>query len=160
MTSPHTFRSAMAAFASGVTVITTTDEDAKPYGFTATSFCSVSLSPPLLLVCLAQTANCYPVFASCARFAVSMLRDGQDEVALRFATTRADKFGSGIVSRTPAGLPVIDSALCAIECSIQDRYDAGDHMLLLGRVDWVQFQNGAPLIYFNRAFHRLSSSTS
>ncbi|MFI0421574.1 flavin reductase family protein [Spongiactinospora sp. 9N601] len=160
MTSPDAFRTAMSAFASGVTVVTTMDEGGKPYGFTATSFCSVSLSPPLLLVCLAQSAKCYPVFASCGRFAVSMLRDGQDEVALRFADTRADKFGAGVATQTPAGLPVVDSALCGIECSIQDRYDAGDHMLLLGRVDWVHFHSGDPLIYFNRAFHRLGSVRS
>ncbi|MEU4575128.1 flavin reductase family protein [Nonomuraea sp. ATR24] len=157
MTSSDAFRSAMAAYASGVTVVTTVGGDGEPYGFTATSFCSVSLSPPLLLVCLAQSANCYPVFAACESFAVSMLRDGQDEVALRFANTAADKFGSGVARETPAGLPAVEAAMCVVECAIEDRYDAGDHMLLLGRVTWVRFRHGDPLIYFNRAFHRLGS---
>ena len=86
------FREAMARFPAGVTIVTTADRAGRPRGFTASSFCSVSLDPPLVLVCLARSAESYPVFDTCDRFAVSMLGEDDADLAHRFATRRPDKF--------------------------------------------------------------------
>ena len=95
---PPAFRAAMSRFAAGVTVVTTRDEQHRPYGFTASSFCSVSLDPPLVLVCLARTANSFPVFARSPRFAVSILQAHHVELAERFAANCS-------CSSSPSGPP-------------------------------------------------------
>ena len=152
------FRDALSRFPAGVTVVTTTeetDEGATPVGFTASSFCSVSLDPPLILVCLARTANCYPVFAGCGCFAVSILTGEHTDLAARFATKRADKFDGGAFTATADGLPAVDGALCVLECATEDVIEAGDHVIMLGRVNGVDLGEGTPVVYFDRAFHQL-----
>src|SRR5436190_8717985 len=114
LSAAQSFRAAMARFASGVTVVTTQDERHRPYGFTASSFCSVSLEPPLILVCLAREAYSYRAFASSARFAVSILQAHHTDLARTFATPGADKFEGCALSRTPSGLPVVNGALAVI----------------------------------------------
>lgn len=153
---PLVFRSAMARFAAGVTVVTALDERGAPHGFTASSFCSVSLDPPLVLVCLARSANSYPVFIHSGRFAVSILREQHTDVATRFATKGTDKFDSSMSAATPGGLPAVDGALCVLECAVYDRHDAGDHVVLIGRTQWVHVDDGRPLVHFDRGFRQLS----
>jgi flavin reductase ActVB len=154
---PPAFRAAMSRFATGVTVVTTRDEENRPYGFTASSFCSVSLDPPLILVCLARTANSFQVFARSPRFAVSILQAQHAEVAARFATKRADKFDGCIIAPSPSGLPVVAQALAVVECELRNRHEAGDHIIMVGQVYGVQLSEGSPMVYFERAFHRLAS---
>lgn len=96
------FRAAMAQLAGGVVVVTTEDADGRPYGFTATSFCSVSMDPALVLVCLAETSSSYEAFMDCRGFAVSLLGQEQRALATRFATTGADKFRAEDTVTTPA----------------------------------------------------------
>ena len=150
------FREAMARFASGVTVVTTIDEDAKvPVGFTASAFSSLSLDPPLVLVCLARSADCYPAFATAGSMAVSILRVDQQDVALRFATRGADKFGpTALVHGEVTGLPLIRDALAHVECELWDRFDGGDHVILVGKVLLARVADGEPLLHFNRRFGR------
>jgi flavin reductase ActVB len=152
----NAFRTAMSCFASGVTVVTTRDEDDTPFGFTANSFCSVSLEPPLILVCLARTANCYPVFTTCRRFAVSVLADHHHDVARRFATKQEDKFEGTAFTSAAHSLPAVEGALCVLSCDIEDLVDAGDHAILLGRVYHARVRQGTPMIYYNSTFHQLS----
>ncbi|GAA2879320.1 actinorhodin polyketide dimerase [Actinoplanes cyaneus] len=150
---PATFRDAMARFPTGVTIVTTHDEDGVPYGFTASSFCSVSLDPPLVLVCLAKSANSYPVFARTGHFAVSILQAHHADVAHRFASKAADKFASGEFVRTDQDRTVLAGAAAAVECLVASRYDVGDHMIMVGRVDTVLLgDKGTPAIYFDRRF--------
>lgn len=152
------FRDAMARFPSGVTIVTTLDESGRPHGFTASSFCSVSAEPPLVLVCLAKSANSYPVFAHNDRFAISILQDDHVPLARRFASKSADKFtGSGFV-RTPRGAIVLEDALAVIECSVHRRYEAGDHMIIVGEVERVSLgDRRRPVVYFDRAFNTICS---
>ena len=82
------FRNALATFATGVTVVTTRDGEGAPQGFTANSFTSVSLNPPLILVCVARSANCFPIFAACKHFAVNILHEEQRAVSEVFAVLR------------------------------------------------------------------------
>jgi flavin reductase ActVB len=157
---PSTFRDAMARFPTGVTIVTTHDEDGKPYGFTASSFCSVSLDPPLVLVCLAMGANSYPVFARTDHFTVSVLRAHHGELARRFASKKADKFAHGRFVRTDAGRTVLAEALSVLECAVESRYTAGDHMIMVGRVtDVLLAGQGDPAVYLDRDFGTVSPAT-
>jgi flavin reductase ActVB len=150
------FTEAMSRFASGVTIVTTVDAAGGAHGFTASSFCSVSLDPPLVLVCLARSANSYPVFAGCERFSVSVLRAEQADLALRFARTGTDKFGHGRFVTGAGGVSVVDGALALVECTAERVYEAGDHIILLGRVRHARVDEGSPAIYFNRSFSTLA----
>jgi flavin reductase (DIM6/NTAB) family NADH-FMN oxidoreductase RutF len=102
--STQDFREAMSAFPSGVTVVTTTDAEGRWWGFTATSFCSVSAEPPLVLVCLAETAECHPVFAAATDWIIHVLAADHGALALRFATRGADKFGESDFVAGPFGV--------------------------------------------------------
>jgi flavin reductase ActVB len=155
-TTPHgdAFRAAMARFPAGVTIVTTVDEKGSPHGFTASSFCSVSMDPPLVLVCLARSANSCPVFLRSRRFSVSILRAGHTEVARWFASAGVDKFGGGFTHEMN-GLPTVVDALCVVVCTLQSRFDAGDHVILLGQAQAVDVGEGSPMVYYNQNFRRL-----
>jgi flavin reductase ActVB len=149
-------RDALAQFASGVTVVTTTDEVGKPWGFTASSFCSVSSEPPLVLVCLADDAECHPVFASEASFAVNVLRAEDEAVAMTFASRGADKFaGFAFASHPQEHVPVLENALATLVCRTADRHLAGDHVILVGEAVDAWAHDGSPMVYYDRAFRRL-----
>jgi len=147
------FREAMASFPSGVTIVTTTAEDGTPWGFTATAFCSVSADPPLVLVCLARTAQCHPAFERARSWAIHVIHPGHTELATRFATRGADKFGGGEFVTNPSGLPVLPGVPVLLECSEYARYDGGDHTILVGRVRDVELGAEPPALYFRRGFH-------
>ena len=154
------FREAMARFPSGVTIVTTQDESGRPHGFTASSFCSVSAEPPLVLVCLATSANSYPLFARNDHFAISILQADHVDLARRFASKDTDKFAGGGFVRTPRGATVLEDALAVVECSVGRRYEAGDHMIMLGEVEQVSLAETElrrPAVYFDRAFSTICS---
>ncbi|MFC8042145.1 flavin reductase family protein [Nocardia sp. NPDC057353] len=147
------FIDAMAQYPSGVTIVTATDPDGAPVGFTASSFCSVSVDPPLVLVCLARTANCFPVFAVAESFAVSVLGAEQTELAFRFATKRPDKFAGDDFVTTAAGAVVVRDSPVRLECAVRSRVEAGDHTILVGAVEAVsQARHLRPAIYVDRGF--------
>ncbi|MGH3566950.1 MAG: flavin reductase family protein [Pseudonocardia sp.] len=163
-TSPPTtdstaFRDAMARFPSGVTIVTTHDDSGTPHGFTASSFCSVSAEPPLVLVCLARSANSYPVFVRSNRFAISILQADHVEVARRFASKNTEKFACGEFARTASGATVLETASAVVECSVYRRYEAGDHMIMVGAVEHVSLTDvRAPVVYFDREFNTICST--
>jgi flavin reductase ActVB len=149
------FRAAMARFAAGVVVVTTRDAEGTPQGLTATSFCSVSLEPPLILVCVAETASAYDAFAACDEFAVSLLSADHAAVATRFATSGADKFRAEDTVLTPGLMPAVAGALGELHCSVYDRHRTGDHVILIGAVTGVRLTDGEPLLYYQRSFRVL-----
>lgn len=152
-------RDAMARVPAGVALVTAHDRSGVPHGFTASSFVSVSMEPPLALVCLARTANSFPVFDSCSEFAVSVLREDHTGLAMRFARKSADKFAGGEFIRTARGGTVLDGALAVVECTVHERYPAGDHIILLGEVQSVHAeQKGVPAVYVDRGFAALCSA--
>lgn len=151
------FREAMSRFPSGVTIVTTEDERGGRHGFTASSFCSVSLDPPLVLVCLATSATCHPVFATTTHFGVHILKAHHAGLARRFASKEPDKFGEGLFVRTSAGRTVLEDAAAVVHCSVDARHPAGDHVLIVGRADGVMLADkGSPAVYFDRAFCTVS----
>ncbi|MFC5996378.1 flavin reductase family protein [Pseudonocardia hispaniensis] len=151
------FREAMASFPSGVTIVTTTDADGRWWGFTATSFCSVSLDPPLVLVCLARTAECHPVFAASDRWIVHVIHPDHADLAVRFATRGADKFTDAGFRPDPRGLPVLPRACVTLDCTTHATYPGGDHTILLGRVQHTRLGETEPAIYFRRSFRTVSA---
>jgi flavin reductase ActVB len=154
------FRRAMASFPSGVTIVTTTDADGRWWGFTATSFCSVSLDPPLVLVCLAGSAECHPVFAHAQRWIVHIVHPQDTGLAVRFATRGADKFADAGFVADARGMPVLDRACVTLDCSSHAKHSGGDHTVLLGRVENTRLSDDlVPAVYFNRGFHRLPAGS-
>ncbi|MFE5245071.1 MULTISPECIES: flavin reductase family protein [unclassified Streptomyces] len=149
------FRAAMARLAGGVVVVTTWDAEGAPRGFTATSFCSVSMDPPLVLVCLARTSSSYQVFSECQGFAVSLLREDQSALATRFARSGGDKFRSEDTAPTPRLFPAVAGALAVLDCAVHARHPAGDHIILVGAVGHVLPGRGDPLVYYDRGFRQL-----
>lgn len=153
---PMRFRDAMASFPSGVTIVTTADRDGRWWGFTATSFCSLSVEPPLVLVCLAKRAECHPVFLTAERFVIHVIPPDHAALAIRFATRGADKFADAGFAPNHRGLPVLDSSCVVLECDAHHHYNGGDHTILVGRVEETHLADDHPAVYFRRDFHQLA----
>jgi flavin reductase (DIM6/NTAB) family NADH-FMN oxidoreductase RutF len=148
MTDPRALRNAFGTFATGVTVVTTRQPDGTPRGFTANSFTSVSLDPPLLLVCLAKTAHSADVFSEAPHFAVNILAEDQKAVSGLFASRAPDKFQNCAWTPGPSDMPLIDGSLAAFTCANHQLVDAGDHLILIGYIDHFSTTEGQPLGYF------------
>lgn len=159
MISADDFRKVLSHFASGVTVITTCDADGRPTGLTASAFTSVSLDPPLILVCVAHSSQSYPALRERGRFAVNFLCSKQEDVSRRFATSKQiDKF-EGVPHRiTELGLPVLTEALAHLECVTVNAHVEGDHTVFIGRVESSATTDAAPLLYFRGKYDRLGGS--
>jgi len=151
------FREAMASFPSGATIVTTRDATGGWWGFTASSFCSVSLDPPLVLVCLARSAQCYRAFADADRWNVHVLQHRHADLAVRFATRGADKFdGAGFIPDAH-GLPILSDVSVSLRCAAHSKADGGDHIVLMGQVEEVAIGEEMPFVYFRRKFHSLET---
>ena len=152
------FRRALGAFVTGVTVVTTIQPDGSPRGFTANSFTSVSLDPPLVLVCIAKTASSYEVFSQTKHFAVSVLAEDQKNVSGVFASKAADKFAQVAWCARTTGAPVMDGAAASFDCTTHEVVDAGDHVILIGRVVDFVHTSSSPLGYCRGAYVNFSLS--
>ena len=141
-------RKALGSFVTGVTVVTTLEPNGEPRGFTANSFTSVSLDPPLILVCLGRSAASYPVFAATGSFAVNILSDQQRAVSGIFASKNSDKFADVPWRPGRSGNPLLEGGAAWLDCKVHDRIEAGDHIVLIGWV--VAFGHSArpPLGYY------------
>lgn len=157
---PDEFRHVLSHFATGVTVVTTWDADGRPTGLTASAFTSVSLEPPLILVCVDHKAQSYPALRANGRFAVNILAADHEALSRRFATTNAEKF-DGVTYRPGAlGLPLLPEALAHLECRTVHAYAGGDHTIFVGEVEAAQAREGAPLVYFGGLYTRLDQRRS
>ena len=153
---PRTLRDALGSFATGVTVVTCVDEDARPFGLTVNSFTSVSLDPPLLLVCVAKQARCAPALTSASHFAVNVLQTGQRPASIRFSTRDEDRFGATPWSTGETGAPLLMDSLGVFECERHAVHDGGDHDILVGRVVRASFDAKMdPLLFFRGSYRRL-----
>lgn len=140
-------RDAFGAFATGVTVVTALDATGRPVGFTANSFTSVSLDPPLLLICLGKSSSNFAIFSQTARFAVNILAADQTDISQRFATPCADRFAGLDWQAGPGGAPLLPGVAAWFDCARHQVIDAGDHIVLLGRIDTFERAARDPLIY-------------
>jgi 3-hydroxy-9,10-secoandrosta-1,3,5(10)-triene-9,17-dione monooxygenase reductase component len=160
---PDDFRRVMSHFATGVTIITAWDAEHRPTGLTASSFTSVSLHPPLILVCVSQKAQSYPAIKAAGRFAVNILCQGQEAASRRFATSTTapgeDKFAGLEYRPGPLGLPVLPEAMAQLECTVVHAYPGGDHTIFVAQVEsgeWTDTDK-EPLLYFRGKYSRLHS---
>lgn len=157
---PDEFRHVLGHFASGVTVVTTWDADGRPTGLTASAFTSVSLEPPLILVCVDHKAQSYPALRASSRFAVNVLAVEHETLSRRFATTDADKFNGVSYHPGPLGLPLLPEALAHLECRTVHAYSGGDHTIFVGEVEAAHAHDGEPLLYFRGDYTRLDHRRS
>jgi len=148
-------RRVMGHFATGVTVVTTKDGADTPFGLTANAFASLSLQPPLVLVCVDKGAHCYSCFERSKIFAVNVLAEGQEEISRRFATKGAEKFNGIPWHKGESGVALLDGAIGHIECKVASSYDGGDHTIYVGEVLRAATAGERPLIFFQGKYHRL-----
>ena len=145
-------RRAFGNFATGVTIVTTLDNEGTPCGFTANSFTSVSIDPPLLLVSIAKSAYGCPIFSASGGFAVNILARNQRELSNRFASAGSDKFAGLNWRAEITGSPVIDGVVAWFDCTHHEQVDAGDHIILLGRIENYAHNTDAPLGFCRGAY--------
>lgn len=152
----RTLRDAMGCFATGITIVTAVGPDGAPVGLTANSFTSVSLDPPLLLVCIANNAGTAPILRESEWFGVNVLQTSQQQTSNRFAGKGEDRFGSTAWHPGEGGIPVIDGSLASFECRRNAVHNGGDHLILVGEVVRAQFEpRRDPLLYFRGKYRRL-----
>jgi flavin reductase (DIM6/NTAB) family NADH-FMN oxidoreductase RutF len=154
---PAAYRAAIGRFATGVCVVTTPG----PAGLTTNAVTSVSLDPLLLAVCFDATSRTLEAVRASRRFAVNVLRAGQDELAAVFASKRVhrEKF-EAVTHSVEHGLPVLDDALAWLACRVERLVPAGDHEIALGAVEAAQAEDGEPLVFFAGGYRSLAGTTS
>ncbi|HEY0890753.1 MAG TPA: flavin reductase family protein [Nocardioides sp.] len=148
---PMAMRQAMGRFATGVAVITT-EEDGRPHGMTVNSLTSVSLEPPLLLVCFNHGARTAEAAVSSGRFVVNILSKRQQAIALRFAARGEDHFAGLDLDYAGHRVPVVPQALAHLECDVERVVEAGDHTIVLGAVLGATMREGEPLGFYGGKF--------
>ena len=146
------FRAVMAAVCAPVTVVTTTDPDGHPRGATVSSFTSLSLEPPLVSVAFDRRSALLAEIRAAGRFGVNLLGHGQDDLAVRFATRGADRFGGDTAWFADRGLPRLRDAAGWVACELDRTVEAGDHLLLFGLVTALGSTQLPPLVYAHRTF--------
>ncbi len=144
-------RRVLGSFATGVTVVTGTALG-QPAGFSCQSFAAVSLDPPLVLFCPATTSTSWPRIATSGRFAVNVLADDQQDISARFGRSGVDKFAGLEWHPSPWG-PVLDGVLATVQCTIEDVHPAGDHEIVVGRVQqMLSHRECGPLVFFRGSY--------
>lgn len=150
------FRRVLGHFAAGVTIVTTVGDDGTPYGLTATAFTSVSLEPPLVLVCVDKRSESHPHFHTSQVFVVNFLAVDHEHLSRRFAVSGGDKFDGLAVRCGVTGAPVLAEALGYLECRAIDILDGGDHTVFIGQVEAGDAREGEPLLYFRGGYRLIS----
>ncbi len=158
MLDPKELRRVMGHFATGVTIVTTKSGDGTPYGLTATAFTSLSLDPPLCIVCVDRRAESFAHFYDSKVFTVNVLVREQEDLSNRFAKSGGDKFSGVPTVPGRHGAPLIAGALAHLECRITDTLEGGDHVIHVGRVEHVHTAPGEPLLYFQGRYRRLADA--
>jgi flavin reductase (DIM6/NTAB) family NADH-FMN oxidoreductase RutF len=149
------FRAALSRFPSGITVVTSRGPAGELYGITVSAFCSVSLDPPLILVCIEKTTASHTAIQGSRSFAVNILPAGAEQLSERFSLPASDKFENVDHRSGVDGVPVLDEALVALECRLENAFDGGDHTIFVGLVERASIKDGRPLVYFHGSYHDL-----
>jgi flavin reductase (DIM6/NTAB) family NADH-FMN oxidoreductase RutF len=155
---PETFREVMGHLAGGVTVVTALGGDGQPRGFTATAVCSVSLDPPLVLVCVGRDASTPGAIREAGRYALNFLSSEDMASANRFAGSKGGKFEGVEWADGPGGSPLLPGVLAWVECDVERDVEAGDHTIFIGRVTAAAIQSaqGSPLVHFGGRYHTVT----
>ncbi len=154
------FRAALSKFASGVTIVTTKDMDGNLHGITVSAFCSVSLDPPLILVCIEKKAACHFAVGDSGAFVVNILSENHIDYSNRFALSIPDKFEGMDYREGVNGIPFLENVLAILECRLVNSQINGDHTIFVGQVEnTVINENENPLLYFNGLYRKLGEVT-
>jgi flavin reductase (DIM6/NTAB) family NADH-FMN oxidoreductase RutF len=153
---PDTFRSILGRFATGVTVITAADTARGDFGITVTAFASLSLGPPLVLVCIDHQASIHPVMVTASHFVVNVLAAEQEAIARRFSAPDDEQRFQGLgYSRGATGAAVLDDVLAYLECRLVQATEGGDHTIFAGAVEVAKSRSGRPLLYYRGGYAQL-----
>ncbi|MEO0362226.1 MAG: flavin reductase family protein [Pseudomonadota bacterium] len=153
---PKALRDAFGAFMTGVTIVTARDPGGELAGLTANSFTSVSLDPPLLLVCLARRSQSLLIIQRAGGFAVNILAESQQDLSNRFARPSDDRFDGVDWAPGPFGAPILSGVCGWFDCRLHDQVTAGDHVILIGKVEGFDHAGGAPLGYARGGYFSLN----
>jgi flavin reductase (DIM6/NTAB) family NADH-FMN oxidoreductase RutF len=152
---PDDFRAALSRFPSGITVVTSVNRQSVAHGITVSAFCSVSLEPPLILVCIEKTTGSHTALLESRVFVVNFLAAGQDALSERFSSILTDKFDGVGLRPGIGGVPMLRDALVTLECALRDDFDGGDHTIFVGEVETVTIRDGDPLFSFHGSYRDL-----
>jgi flavin reductase (DIM6/NTAB) family NADH-FMN oxidoreductase RutF len=149
------FRAALGRFASGVTVVTTRNAAGRFHGITVSAFCSVSLEPPLVLICIEKVTGSHYALEESGIFIVNILDRSQQFLSEHFATQLPEKFEGIKYHPGMEGIPVLDDALVSLECRITQICDGGDHSIYIAGVENAEIKDGSPLVYFHGNYREI-----
>lgn len=149
------FKRAMSQFASGVTIVTAAHAG-RLYGMTVASFASLSLNPPLVLICVGRKMQTHDAIVGSKRFGVSVLAQEQQHLSGHFASKLDDKFAGIDYRLGSSGVPLLGGAICTLECALHEHLGGGDHSIFVGRVEEADTTDGAPLVYFRSGYRELA----
>jgi flavin reductase (DIM6/NTAB) family NADH-FMN oxidoreductase RutF len=158
MIDADTFRAVLGRFASGITIVTARDEAGKDHGMTVSAFSSLSLDPPLVLLCVDHAASMHELLCSHPRIGISILSTGQEAYSRRFAdvdAVRSERFDGIAYTRGDAGVVLLDNALAHLECRVLRHHDGGDHTIFIVDVERAEPLAGRPLLYFRGGYTQL-----
>jgi len=150
------FRCACGRFATGVAIASVLDSQGVPHGLTVSSFTSVSLSPPLILICLGHEVTIIDLFRASRYFGINVLAQNQRGLSERFARKNEDRFNGLEWRRGETGVPLLPGVLASIECAVDQRVTAGDHDILIGEMVSARVAEGEPLIHFASRYRALA----
>ena len=151
-------RKVLGHFATGVTVVTTRRASGEPWGFTVNAFSSVSLSPPLILVCVGHSGESFQAMSEAEYFAVNFLTEDQEEVSRVFASRSPDRFDGVRHKDTANGAPLLEGCLGFLECRKTAAHEHGDHTILIGEVLTGEAHGGAPLLFYQSSYGRMETA--
>lgn len=156
MIDSDTFRSVLGRFASGVSIVTARDDAGDDHGMTVSAFASVSLDPPLVLVCIDHTASMHDLLLEHPRFGISVLSSEQEAYSRRFATDPdTGRFDGIAYTRGDSGVVLLDESLAHLECKVVQHHDAGDHTIFIAEVERAEPRHGRPLLYYRGGYAQL-----
>jgi flavin reductase (DIM6/NTAB) family NADH-FMN oxidoreductase RutF len=155
MIDSDTFRSVLGRFASGITIVTSRDDAGVDHGMTVSAFCSLSLTPPMVLICVDHVASMHDLLLGHPKFGISILSSEMEEYSRRFATEDADRFDGIAYSRGTGDMVLLEDAVAHLECQVTEHYDAGDHTIFIASVDRAEPHEGRPLLYYRGGYAQL-----
>ncbi|MFV8784214.1 flavin reductase family protein [Microbulbifer sp. SA54] len=153
---PMQLRQVFGQFATGVTIVTTGSDTGEAVGMTVSSFNTVSLEPPLILWCIDKKTGCFDAFNHCEHFAIHVLSEQQDNLSSLFARRGVDKFSGLDYHLNDRGVPLLHEYCARLQCTLTARYEGGDHLIMVGRVDAMHTQDRAPLIFHRGQYARIA----
>ena len=149
------FRAVLGRFASGVTIVTAVDRRGRDVGMTVSAFASLSLDPPLVLICIDHDASIYGVLSKTTHFTANILSSGQEAIARRFAEKDTNRFDGIGYERGQNGTAVLFDVLGYVECKVVSRHEEGDHDIIIGAVEVAEANEGKPLLYYRGGYAQL-----